>query len=325
MTNYLITGSSGFVGRHLCAQLQASNDSIKSIGRGGNCVPGVDQYWQGDLLAHKLPAELMTDVDVVIHLAGLAHQSALHKDDPQPYFDLNRDATLTLAKAADAAGVKKFLFVSSVKAARYDGRHEPNDETVTALPDDAYSLSKRQAEKALLDLPFARMDIIVVRPSLVYGAGVKGNLHSMMRAIDSGWFPSISGGGVRSMVSVNDLCAVLINLGQAEGVAKETFIVTDGERYTIDRIGTAIRAALGKRGRGLHIRSRDLHRVAALSETIKRRVGVGPPINKALVNKLCGSEWYSAQRLQQAIDWRPTQTLEDQLPAMVRHMAAQHE
>ncbi|MGI9287310.1 MAG: NAD-dependent epimerase/dehydratase family protein [Pseudomonadales bacterium] len=325
MTNYLITGSSGFVGRHLCTQLQAPNDSINTIGRGDDSVPGVDQHWQGDLLAHKLPAELMMGVEVVIHLAGLAHQSAMHKDDPQPYFDLNRDATLTLAKAAGAAGVKKFLFVSSVKAAGYDRQREPNDETTATVPDDAYGLSKWQAEEALLDLPFVGMDTIIVRPSLVYGAGVKGNLRSMMRAIKNGWFPSISGGGVRSMVSVNDLCAALINLSQAEDAAKETFIVTDGERYTVERIGTAIRAALGKRGNGLRIRSHDLHRVAALSQTIERRVGVGLPINKALVNKLCGSEWYSAERLQQTIGWRPKQTLEDQLPAMVRHMAAHHE
>lgn len=325
MTNYLISGSSGFVGRHLCAQLQGASDSVKTTSRSPDLVAGVDQHWQVDLVEEKLSAELLAGTDVVIHLAGLAHQPVTHNNDHQPYFDLNRDATLKLAKAASEAGVKKFLFVSSVKAARYDREREPNDETVTTLPDDAYGLSKRQAEEALLDLPFPSMGIIIVRPSLVYGAGVTGNLRSMMRAIKSGWFPSISGGGVRSMVSVHDLCTALIDLSQAEGVVNDTFIVADGERYTIERIGSAIRAALGKQGMSLRIRSRDLHRAAELSDAIKRRVGVALPINKTLVNKLCGSECYCSGRLQQAIAWQPSQSLEDQLPAMLQHMEARHE
>lgn len=325
MTNYLITGSSGFIGRHLCAQLHNTKNFVRAVSRSGDRVAGVDQHLQGDLLAEKLPAEFLQGTDVLFHLAGLAHQPGTHGSDSQPYFDLNRDTTLALARAANAAGVKKFVFISSVKAARYDCKHEPNDETVTALPDDAYGLSKREAEEALRGLPSANMEIIIVRPSLVYGAGVKGNLRRMMRAIRSGWFPAISGGGMRSMVSVHDLCVALISLTQADGVSNQPYIVTDGQRYTIERIGSAIRAAMGKQGRALSFRSRDLYRVAGLNDAIKRRVGIALPFNKSLVDKLCGSEWYSAVRLQAATGWRPSQTLEDQLPVMVQYMEASHE
>ncbi len=323
MTSYLITGSSGFVGRQLCAQLQGPNNIVNTLSRTGSRPPGVNRHWQANLLAQSLPADLLQDIDVVVHLAGLAHQPATRRNDSQPYFDLNLDATVKLANAANNAGVKKLVFISSVKAARYDCAHEPNDENVSALPDDAYGLSKRQAEQALLRLPNADMDIIIVRPSLVYGAGVKGNLHTMMRGIRRGWFPLISGGGVRSMVSVQDLCAAVISLCHATGVANETFIVTDGERYTVERICRAMRAAFAKQGRGLRLRDRDLLRVAALNNAVKRRVGVALPIN-AVIAKLCGNEWYSSAHLQRAIDWHPTYTLEDQLPAMAQSMAVSH-
>lgn len=321
MTSYLITGSSGFVGRHLCAQLQRQHKSVITLSRSGNRLSGVDQHRQVDLLAPSLPVGLLSGIDVVIHLAGLAHQPATRKNDPQPYFELNRDATLKLANAANKAGVKKFLFVSSVKAARYDSAHEPNDEKVSAEPDDAYGLSKRQAEQALLGMRPTGMDIIIVRPGLVYGAGVKGNLHTMLRGIRRGWFPQISGGGIRSMVSVQDLCAAVISLSHANGVANETFIVTDGERYTVERIGVAMRAALAKRGRAWRLRDRDLLRIAALNNAVRRRVGVALPID-AVIGKLCSNEWYSSAHLQQAVDWRPRYTLEDQLPAMVQAMVA---
>lgn len=320
MANYLITGSSGFVGRHLCTQLQGRDINLKTISRCATGLPGIEHHWQGDLRLEKPPLELLRSADVIIHLAGLAHQSITHKNDRQPYFDLNRDATLALAKAADLVGVKKFLFVSSVKAALYDREQEPNDEAVTALPDAAYGLSKRQAEDGLLALETTRMQAIIVRPSLVYGAGVKGNLHSMMLAIRNGWFPSISGGGARSMISVYDLCAVLIRLAATDGAPIGPYIATDGQRYTIERIGSAIRAAMGKQGRGLRLRCHDLRRVAELNDAIRRRVGIALPLNKGLVDKLCGSELYSAARLQQAIDWRPSQTLEDQLPAMLQYV-----
>lgn len=321
MTSYLITGSSGFIGRQLCAQLQQSNSKFATVSREAGFLQGVEQHWHTDLLARTLPARLLTGVDVVVHLAGLAHQPATRHNIPQPYFDLNRDATLRLAAAADAAGVKKFLFVSSVKAARYNPAHEPNDETMGALPVDPYGLSKRQAEHALLDLSATGMEIVIVRPSLVYGPGVKGNLYNMLRGIKSGWFPIISGGGVRSMVSVDDLCAALISLSEADSTANETFIVTDGEHYTIDRIGTAMRAALAKRGGGLRLRDRDLRRVAALNTGVRRRLGVALPIN-AVIAKLCDSEIYSSAHLQRTIKWRPQQTLEDQLPAMVLNLVA---
>lgn len=321
MTSYLITGSSGFVGRHLCAQLQGPSNSVNTLSRTGGCSPGVDQHWQTDLLAQSLPVDLLEDIDVVVHLAGLAHQPATRQNDPQPYFDLNRDATVKLANAANNAGVKKFLFVSSVKAARYDRASEPNDENVSAEPTDAYGLSKRLAEQALLGLPPTGMDIIIVRPSLVYGAGVKGNLHTMMRGVRRGWFPLISGGGLRSMVSVHDLCSVVISLCHANGVANETFIVTDGERYTVERICQAMRAAFAKRGTGLCLRDRDLLRIAALNNAVRRRVGIALPIDDVIA-KLCSNEYYISAHLQRAIDWRPTHTLEDQLPTMVRGMAA---
>ncbi len=324
MASYLITGSSGFVGLHLCAQLQASNNKIATLSRKRDSPHGGKQHWHIDLLAQTLPIELLTGVDVVVHLAGLAHQPATHGNNPQPYFDLNRDATLKLAKAASEANVKKFLFVSSVKAAQYDRAHEPNDETISALPDDAYGLSKRQAEQALLQLPAKDMEIVIVRPSLIYGAGVKGNLHNMLRGVGAGWFPIISGGGVRSMVSLHDLCAALVALSTADGVANEIFIVTDGERYTIERIATAMRAAYAKRGNGLRLRVQDLRRVAALNNAVKRRLGVALPIN-TVIAKLCDSEWYSSAHLRQALDWRPRQTLEDQLPAMVRNLSVSRE
>ena len=324
-TSYLITGSSGFVGRYLCVQLQASSNKVATLSRTGEISQkSGGQHWQIDLLAQTLPAELLSGVDVVVHLAGLAHQPAARRNNPQPYFDLNRDATLKLAKAASERGVKKFLFVSSVKAARYDRSVEPNDETISTLPDDAYGLSKRQAEQALLELPPTGMEIVIVRPSLVYGAGVKGNLHSMLHGIRRGWFPTISGGGIRSMVSVHDLCTALISLATVDKVANATFIVTDGEGYSVERISMAMRAAFAKRGAGVRLSEQHLRRLAALNNSVKRRLGVALPIN-TVIAKLCDSECYSSAHLQQELNWRPQHTLEDQLPAMVRNLSVRRE
>ncbi len=195
--NCLITGSTGFLGPHVISFLE-TNHTIKTVSLRSTPIEQVE----------------LEGINSVIHLAGLAHQ--MQEINPQLYFDVNTIQTLALAERAKKAGIKQFVFISTVKVYG-DNVGERFDETSECIPTDPYGQSKRDAEIGLLKLENNNFKIAIIRPPLIYGEGVKGNLDRIIKLCFK--LPFLPFGGIkntRSMVYAGNIAALIAKLIEQE-------------------------------------------------------------------------------------------------------------
>lgn len=314
----LVTGATGFVGSVLVESAIKKGWRLRALfRRDRGAVPGVE-WVSGDLLAPDGIAGVCEGVTLVIHAAGFAHAG----DDGSAGFRelhwrTNFDACCRLYEQAAAAGVRRFVFLSSVKAG---GNHPRRclDEDSDLEPEDPYGRAKRAAEDWLFEQ--ARVggpEVVVVRPALVYGPGVKGNLAAMLRWIDKGLFPPVpETGNRRSMVDVRDLAAAVLAAAERPEAAGGVYIVSDGEDYSTRRIYEAMCRALGRRPRrGLPAGLlRGLGRVGDLAQRVS---GGRFPYNSEVASRLLDSACYRSLRAERELGFRPRWCLEDALPEMV--------
>jgi nucleoside-diphosphate-sugar epimerase len=291
----LVSGATGFIGRELCRQLDANAMSYIGLSRKGGVLPCGQASVATDLDDHTVPQSLFDGVEVVFHLAAIAHQSA----QPSQYEAVNHLATVDLAAAAAAAGVKTVIFLSSVKAMGASMRLTSRAEDDCFAPGDAYGRSKLQAE---LDLQGAYseadMSVIILRPALVYGVGAAGNLALLARAVRLGIpRPPVHGG--RSMIAVEDLVSVLITLAQSPPKGVHTWIVSDGNSYSASEIFELMREALGKAParRSLPL---PFWRLGCALRDLMSGAESG-----STFDKIFGTELYCADALRLAVDWEP--------------------
>ena len=207
----LVSGATGFIGRELCRQLDANAIPYIGLSGKGGALPNGRASVAVNLSDQSVQRSLFDNVDVVFHLAGIAHQAA----PPAMYEAVNHQATVELARVAATAGVKTFIFLSSVKAMGVPANLRERTEGDCSLPRDAYGRSKLQAE---LDLQAvcanSEMSVIILRPALVYGVGAAGNLELLARAVRLGMpGPPMLGG--RSMIALEDLVGLLMTLAQS--------------------------------------------------------------------------------------------------------------
>ena len=299
-TQILITGGSGFIGERLSKALFSEGHQLKLLTRNRGQV-GLGEAVQCDLENDSIPIHCLEGIDTVYHLAGYAHDLSDPETVKYRYENLNIHATTRLAQAASKAGVRKFVYVSSVKAGGITDRGLDMNEDTQSQPDGIYGETKFKAEKALLALhQDTNLDVTVLRPSLVYGPSVKGNLNLMLRGIRQGWFPPVpETGNQRSMVHVDDVVDALRFLSSHPGSGGEIFIVTDGHPYSTRQIYTELRCALGK--------SEPRWALPKLSFDILSRLS---PRLKFKLNKLFGNEAYSSAKLN-GLGFETTRTLRD--------------
>lgn len=261
-------------------------------------------------LAQSLPsAEQLRGVDVVFHLAGIAHQ---HAPD-SAYVELNERATVALAARCQQAGVGRFVFLSSVKAMGPARHREPRAENDCLAPEDSYGRSKWRAECQLREaFESGPMSVVIVRPALVYGARPKGNLALLARGVRAG-LPRPPVGGARSMIALEDLVAALLlvaSLPLQQGV--RTWIAADPRPYSTRFLYDQLRTAAG-RGAGLAWLPAPLWRLAAaVLDLYTGQRG------ESTYHKLFGTELYSAAALMQATGWHPAVRFEQLAPELLR-------
>jgi UDP-glucose 4-epimerase len=230
---FAITGSSGFIGSRLLTCLSNESDNIRLLVRS---IDASSQYEQVkcDLESSYIPTDCFSGVSTVFHLAGFAHDMRTSKNVESIYQRVNVDATIRLAEIAVKAGVKKFVFVSSVKAG---GSADPEvclSENDQGDPEGIYGRTKREAELKLLEMNKKNdMEVSIIRPSLVYGPSVKGNLQTMFSGVKVGWFPPLpETGNKRSMIHVDDLVRAILLITEDKRANGEIFIATDGHLYS---------------------------------------------------------------------------------------------
>jgi nucleoside-diphosphate-sugar epimerase len=317
-----VTGGTGFIGSALISTLIEQGGSVRLLSRAPSTAqraPSISVV-TGDLDDPTALSALVRDMHCVIHLAGYAH--ATSKPIPAEiarHRRINLEGTQNLFRCVAAAGVRRFVFVSSVKAGG-EAAHDCLNERSARRPIDPYGLIKRETEEWLFEQGVrSGVEISVLRPALVYGPGVKGNLAALLRAIDRRRFPPVAEThNIRSMVSVQDVVAALLAATVRPEAAGRVCILEDGEAYSTRRIYTAMATALGK---SIPVWSlpasvlRGLGRVGDFGETVLRR---SLPFNSTLAVRLLDSACYRSIHADAVLGVKPQNRLEDILPAMVR-------
>ena len=282
----LITGANGFIGTRLVAYLNNKGFDIRVLSRNPSHIY---ESIRCDFLKDKIPSNALHSVDIVFHLAGFAHDFQVTSKASKMYGTINVDATVQLAKLAVQNNVKTFVFVSSVKAGGKPKSTKCMTEDDQFIPNDPYGKSKREAELKLLEIgQNSEMSIIIVRPSLVYGNGMKGNLNLMLSGIKNGWFPPLPNiNNRRSMIHVDDLVEALIMVSNNNNLNGEIFILTDGQPYSTREIYEAMCKSLGKKIPKWSIPLWVFKMISKISRRISYRI-----------DKLLGDEWYSSKKIE---------------------------
>ncbi len=303
----LVTGATGFIGRQLCQQLADQGDSVVALSKSGAPQADGTSTQALDLAVHAPDAASLADVEVVFHLAGIAHQRAQES----AYQQVNYCATLSLARRAAAAGVKCFIFLSSVKAMGPPGSGRARSESDCAPPIDPYGRSKWRAECALREeFSNAAMSVVILRPALVYGANAKGNLTRLAAGVQRG-MPRPPPQGARSMLALRDLVDLLCLVAVDPPAGVHTWIVCDSRPYSTRILYDALRHA-SDRGEGVAWLPRWGWRLGAALLDL-----VSPGGGESTFNKLFGTELYSNAALLAELNWRPEGRLEEVINDMV--------
>ncbi len=253
----------------------------------------------------------MAGVEVVIHAAARVHVMHDESSDPLAEFrKVNVDGTLNLARQAAEAGVGRFIFISSIKV---NGEGTPVGVPYVAdgqaAPADPYGISKMEAEQGLRALAAETgMEVVIIRPTLVYGPGVKANFLNMMRWLHKG-VPLPFGAiyNQRSLVALDNLVDLIVTCIDHPTAANQTFLVSDGEDLSTTELLRRMGVALGKPARLLPVPSRLLEAGAAM---------LG---KQALAQRLCGSLQVDISKTRELLNWSPPVSVDEALRKTAEH------
>lgn len=289
----LITGASGFIGQRLLRPCDRA--LVRSACTGANTVVG-------DLIIPGSLAAACQGVDTVFHCAGYAH--AFVSTNSDSHWRINYDGTRNLLMAAGEAGVRRFVFLSSVKAMAEPGS-ACADEDWPGAPTSSYGKAKRAAEEAVLEAGVRYgMHVVNLRLAMVYGRGGRGNFERMARGIEAGWFPSLpETGNRRSLVHVNDVVDV-IRLVTAQPTANgKTYIVAGDCAYSGKEIYDTICEVLGKPAARYSVPEwllRSCGRAGDILGLLHSRPFL---LNSEVVGRLIGSACYSSDKINKELGW----------------------
>ena len=239
-----LTGATGFIGRRLLAELPRRGFRVRVLLRRPTEVAlDCGSAIIGDLARPQNMAAALADVEAVIHSAGVAHaMSGIPADD---YRILNTEATIALARAAERARAKRFVFLSSIRAQVGPAAVGVITEARAPEPTDEYGKTKLAAEQGLADVG---IDWVALRPALVYGPGVKGNVAALVRlARTPYWLPLGGLKAKRSLVAVDNLVDAVATALRAPGPLRRPLIVADDEPLSVPEMIAALRAGLNRR------------------------------------------------------------------------------
>lgn len=307
MTKILVTGANGFVGNILCETLASrAMDFVPAVRKAQHAR----QFSVGDLNAETGWREALAGCNAVIHLAARVHVMKDRSADPLAAFRaVNLDATLNLARQAASNGVRRFVFVSSVKV----NGEETTDQPFTAFdkpaPLDPYGQSKLEAEIALRKLSQETgLEVVVVRPPLVYGPGVRANFRRLMQLVKMGVpLPFGAIHNRRSMVAAENLVDLLLTCAQHPAASGQTFMVSDDKDVSISELLRMLAGAMEKRSLQFSVPAGLITSAATL-------------LGKAAVaNRLVGSLQVDVAHTKSALQWVPPVSMDAAIKRSVSH------
>ena len=306
--NFLITGANGFIGRPLCTELQRRGHSVRAAMRPANTASKYAEVAAIRAIDGETDwSDALNGMEAVIHLAARVHVMKDKTADPLAEFlKVNLYGTSNFAQQAANAGVKRFVYVSSVKVnGEQSTVNRPFLESDEPDPQDPYAISKWRAEQDLHRIAKETgLEVVIVRPPLVYGPDVKGNFVRLLASIDRGIpLPLAGANNARSLVYVVNLVDALIACATHHAAAGQTYLVSDGDDVSTAMLVDMIAEALGRKSRAFNLPS-GLLRTAA---TILGR--------KEQMDRLFGTLRVNDEKLRRELDWTPPYTLEQGLLA----------
>lgn len=295
----LITGATGFVGSRLVESLAREKKTVRACTRQNPSkkFSGVLTTRIDDLTGDTDWTSALSDVEMVIHSAARVHvMNDLSADPLVDFRKVNVEGTLNLARQAAKSGVRRFIFISSIKV---NGEGTELGKPYTAddipAPSDPYGISKQEAEQGLLRLAAETgMEVVIIRPVLVYGPGVKANFLSMMKWLSKG-IPLPLGAihNKRSLVALDNLVDLIVTCLNHPAAANQVFLVSDGEDLSTSDLLRRMGKALGKPARLLPVPASWLNLAATL---------VG---KRSMAQRLCGSLQVDISKTRQLLGWQP--------------------
>lgn len=304
----LLTGGSGFLGSRVY-------EVAKTQGLEARCV--VRKPMLGDSAVIVAEINSQTDwsgafegIHCVVHCAARVHQMNESATNAlEAYREVNTLGTLNLARQAAQAGVKRFIFISSIKVngeySQLDHQFQPD---LAHIPDDPYGLSKYEAEVQLRELAKETgIEVVIIRPPLVYGPGVKANFLSMMRWVEKG-IPLPLGAihNRRSLVYVDNLVDLILTCCKHPEAAGETFLISDGQDVSTTQLLKAVALSMNKRARLIPIPMSIIEFAAQV---------IGKP---QISQRLCGSLEVDISHTRKILDWEPPVTFEQGIKRTVQ-------
>jgi len=311
----LVTGASGFVGGELCTELLRHSHSVRGAFRQdrSRLAPAdeVEHVIVGSIDASTDWRTTLAGCDAVVHLAARVH---MMRDDTQNplalYREVNTEATLNLARQAALAGVKRFVFISTIKV-NGEGRDAAYLETDAPAPADAYAISKWEAEQGLHRI--AReigLEVVILRPPLVYGPGVKANFLRLMKTVQTGWpLPLGAIRNHRSLLYLGNFVDAIRVCIEHPAAAGQTFLLDDGEPVSTPQLIRALARAMGRPARLPAVPVSALELVGTL---------LG---KRAAVARLTGSLYVDGSAIRSHLGWMPPFSMEAGLAATVADLA----
>lgn len=297
-----MTGATGFVGSRLCERLINDGWQIRRALRRAGEQDGVVV---GDLGPETDWSTALKDIDTVVHIA--AHVRVMKEtsaDSLAEFRRVNVQGTLALAKQAAQVGVRRFFFISTIKVnGERTAPHQPFCADDVPAPQDAYGISKMEAEQGLRALATEiGMEVVVIRPTLVYGPGVKANFLNMMRWLYRGVpLPFGAIHNRRSLVALDNLVDLIVTCIDHPAAANQTFLVSDGEDLSTTELLRRMGFALGRPARLLPVPS-------WLLEAGANRLG-----KKSLSQRLCGSLQVDISKTRDLLNWTPPVSVDEAL------------
>ncbi len=303
----LITGANGFIGWSLCEKLLRDAVSVRGAVRSiGQLKPGVEYCAVGKISSETDWSAALEDAQHVVHLAARVHVMRDKRADSLAEFRrVNVGGTTSLAKQAADAGVRRFIFLSSIKV---NGESTDIGHPFTAAdapaPQDPYGISKHEAEQSLRQIAAETgMEVVIIRPPLVYGPGVKANFESMMRWLERGVplpFGAVTNNR-RSFVALENLIDLIATCLTHPTAANQTFLVSDGEDLSTADLLKRMGSALGKPARLFNVPISLLNHGAVL-------------LNRpAIYQRLCGSLQVDIENTRKLLDWTPPLSVDEGL------------
>jgi nucleoside-diphosphate-sugar epimerase len=315
----LVTGASGFLGSAVASQLGAKGFKLRTTGRQAFPSNPLPNYRPLDLCDERAVSQLVAGTEIVIHAAGLAHQHRATSSSESDFFRVNARGAEVVARAAGAAGCRRFVLVSSV--AVYGNGSPPKTEADPCWPSSPYARSKLEAERLATEAAAAaNMELIILRMATVYGENDPGNVGRLLRAIDRCRFVWVgTGQNYKSLVHVEDAAAACVTAAtHKQALHPKTFNVAS-DPCTVRSIVATIADALERRIPSVRLPARLPLMAAAFASRVPglarraRRIG-------ATLEKWISDDVFDAALFRETFAWRPQVTLEDGILGQVaRH------